>query len=264
MTAGDPDNPAIILLHGFPEFWYGWKRVADLLVERGFYCILPDQRGYNLSDTPFRVKSYRLRHLVDDIADLIAWTGRDRVFLAGHDWGAIVSWAFVSTYPELVEKVVIVNVPHPGTMRETLRQDRGQLRKSWYIFFFQLPLLPQLSLRLFNFRMLKRSLVGTSRPGTFPEDVLEDYVKSWKGNVRTMINWYRALIQYRSSLSWGRIDVPVLILWGKKDLFLSEGMASRSLDHCSDGELLLFDATHWILREEPDLVADHMSSFYTK
>lgn len=255
--AGPADGPLYILLHGFPEFWYGWRNQIPALADAGYHVIAPDQRGYNLSDKPRGARSYAMRELV---ADILAIAG-DRPFrLAGHDWGAAVAWDLGLARPEQVEKLAILNVPHPVVMMRHLRSDPGQLLRSWYMFFFQVPAAPEALFHLTG----RRALVNTSRPGTFSEDDLRLYESAWAhpGCVSGMINWYRALMRTRPpDISDPVLRMPVKILWGRQDKFLKQEMAAESLQFCPKGELVYFDtATHWVQHEEPGRVTELLLS----
>ena len=135
VQAGTENGPLVILLHGFPEYWYGWRHQIEPLAAAGFWCWAPDQRGYNLSDKPEGVDAYRIDTLAGDILGLIEAAGQDKAVIVGHDWGAAVAWHLATYYPERVEKLCILNVPHPSVMVQTLRKGFVQLRKSWYMFF---------------------------------------------------------------------------------------------------------------------------------
>ena len=137
--AGSDDKPLVILLHGFPEFSYGWRKQIPYLVEAGYRVWAPDQRGYNLSDKPEGLAAYSIDELAADVIGLIDAAGEKKVFLVGHDWGAAVAWWVAAKYPERLKKLITLNVPHHSVMRKTLRSNFSQLRKSWYIGFFQIP-----------------------------------------------------------------------------------------------------------------------------
>ena len=140
------EGPAVVLLHGFPEFWYSWRHQIDPLVDAGFSVVAPDLRGYNLSDRPREVGAYRLDHLVEDVAAVMRATGRARAHVVGHDWGGVIAWALAGAHPELVDKLVIMNAPHARSYVETVRRSLRQMLRSWYVLFFQLPLLPERAL----------------------------------------------------------------------------------------------------------------------
>ena len=140
VQSGPVDGPLVILLHGFPEFWYGWRKQIPALANAGFRVWAPDQRGYNTSEKPPNVRDYRLDKLADDVAGLIGISGRRRVTVVGHDWGGAVAWWLAANYPELVERLVILNVPHPLVMQRLIYTDPRQTLRSWYMFFFSDPL----------------------------------------------------------------------------------------------------------------------------
>jgi pimeloyl-ACP methyl ester carboxylesterase len=247
----------VLLLHGFPEFWYGWRKQIDALADSGFRVIVPDQRGYNLSSKPRGVARYRVRELVSDVLAIIDQLGRPNVYLVGHDWGAIVAWALAAWHKERVARLAILNVPHPGAMFRFLLTHPSQLRRSWYMFFFQMPRVPEWFFSAGNFRAGVQSLVRTSRPGTFSPEDLSEYRRAWSqpGAVSAMLHWYRALFRYSVHFRVGRIEVPTRILWGKNDVFLLSSLATVSQRRCARAEVVWFDrATHWLHLEEPDAV----------
>lgn len=266
VAAGPTDGPVVILLHGFPEFWYGWRKQIGALAGAGFRVVVPDQRGYNTSSKPKGIARYRVRELVSDVVAIIEQLGRPQVYLAGHDWGAIVAWAIAAWHGEHVARLAILNVPHPGVMFRFLLTHPGQLRRSWYMFFFQMPRVPELLFSARNFGAGVRSLVRTSRPGTFAPEDLAQYRAAWAkpGAVTAMINWYRALFRYPGNFRVGRVEVPTRILWGRKDVFLHSSLATVSDRQCTRSEVIWFDgATHWLHLEEPEAVNSALISFFS-
>jgi len=255
---GPRDGPLVLLLHGFPEFWYGWRRQIPYLAAAGCRVWAPDQRGYNLSDKPRGIAAYGLDALAADVVGLIDAAGRKKASLVGHDWGAAVAWHVAARYPERLEKLVVINVPHGAVMREHLRRSAAQRRKSWYIFFFQTPWLPEAVSRLGNWRLLAQALQKTSRPGTFSHADLALYREAWSQRraFTSMVHWYRALFkQPPAAPVQRRISVPTLLIWGARDRFLGREMAQPSIDLCRDGRLVFVEeATHWVHHEEPDRV----------
>jgi pimeloyl-ACP methyl ester carboxylesterase len=246
-------------LHGFPEFWYGWRHQIGPLAEAGLRVLVPDQRGYGASEKPGPVAAYALDVLAADIAGLIASTGRARASIVGHDWGGIVAWWVAARYPERVDRLVALNAPHPLAFQRYLRTSPRQLLKSWYTFFFQLPWLPEALFRRHDWRRLAGSLVATSRPGTFSETELEHYRAAWSEPraITTMIHWYRAAMRHppASMTEDARIAMPALVIWGAQDRFLEPALARTSLDLCDRGKLLFVEeATHWIQHEQPAVV----------
>ncbi|MCK8490611.1 alpha/beta hydrolase [Spirosoma sp. RP8] len=258
VQAGPVDGPLAILLHGFPEFWYGWHQQISELAAAGFCVWVPDQRGYNLSDKPKGVASYAIDSLAADVIGLIDAAGRQKARVVGHDWGAAVAWWTAVVYPERVERLVVLNVPHPVVMKKFASRDLGQLKRSWYIGFFQLPWLPEKLLGLRNYSFLARTLRGSSRRGTFTNDDLGHYKTAWSqpGTLTAMVNWYRAALRKPPSRQKSiRVTVPTLIIWGVKDRFLKREMAQLSLDLCDQGRVVyLENATHWVQHEEAERV----------
>ena len=267
MADGPKDGPVVVLLHGFPEFWYGWRSQMEPLAAAGFRVIVPDQRGYNLSSKPARVASYALTELVSDLIAIADQLSQPRIFLAGHDWGAAVAWSVALLFPQRVAKLAVLNVPHPSVMRRFLMTQPRQMLKSWYMFFFQLPWLPEALFSAFNFGIGARSLVHSSRPGTFSSEDLEQYRVAWSqpGALTAMINWYRALFRSRAKFSDRTVRVPTRILWGERDAFLLPEMARESLRYCTDAELFTFaDASHWLQHEEPARVSESLIEFFRR
>jgi pimeloyl-ACP methyl ester carboxylesterase len=263
--AGPTGRPVVVLLHGFPEFWYGWHRQIEPLAAAGFRVIVPDQRGYNLSSKPSGVAAYALPELVSDVIAIADHLGQDKIFLAGHDWGAAVAWSAALLQPQRIAKLAVLNVPHPTVMRKFLGTTLRQFVRSWYMFFFQLPWLPEALFSVGNFRMGARSLFHSSRDGTFSEDDLVKYREAWSqaGALTAMINWYRALFRIRVRFPDRTVRVPVRILWGERDAFLLAEMAQESLLYCASGELITFaDASHWLQHEEPARVSKLLINFF--
>jgi len=259
--AGPEDGPLVVLLHGFPEFWYGWHRQIEPLADAGYRVIVPDQRGYNRSDKPDGVDSYHIDTLATDVIGLIDAADRETAAVAGHDWGAAVAWWLALGHPDRVDALTAVNVPHPTVMEATLRNSLAQLRKSWYMFAFQLPALPEAISTANNCRVLRRGLTESSRPGAFSAADLQRYREAWTqpGALTAMINWYRAMGRYRPQPPQQQVSVPTLVMWGRQDEFLESAMAEESLGYCDDAELVSFpSATHWVLHEEPEETADEL------
>ena len=266
-VAGPTDGPLVVLLHGFPEFWYGWRHQIAPLAEAGYRVLIPDQRGYNRSDAPAEIAAYDLDLLTADITRLIDAAGRDRAHVVGHDWGAMVAWTLAMSRPERVRRLGILNVPHPRVFRRTLRTNPAQLLRSTYALFFQLPQVPEWLLGRNDGQGLAWMLRASSRRDTFSEADLAAYRQAWRrpGRLRGMLNWYRAA--FRRALRGGAADAsitaPTLVLWGARDVALSRRMAAPSADLCRNGRLVMLDdATHWVQHDAPNtvthLLLDHL------
>jgi pimeloyl-ACP methyl ester carboxylesterase len=265
VQAGPKSGTPVLLLHGFPEFWYGWRKQIPALVAAGCRVIVPDQRGYNLSEKPNGIEPYRVETLVDDIVGLIQTLDYEKVNLVGHDWGALVAWMLAIQRPERLHRLGIINVPHPAVMRHFLLRDLDQMRRSLYALFFQLPWLPELSLRLGRWYGAALALRRSGNPNAFTDEEMGKYKAAWSqpGTMTAMLNWYRAALRDRPPLTNDmRVHVPTLILWGVKDSALTYRMARPSLDYCDEGNLIFFpDASHWVQHEEADEVNRHLLKF---
>ena len=265
VQAGPKSGIPVVLLHGFPEFWYGWRHQIPALVEAGCRVIVPDQRGYNLSDKPLGAKHYRVDELVKDVIGVIDALGYEKVNLVGHDWGAVVAWTLAIKYPQRLHKLSIMNVPHPAVMKRFLTRDLEQLRRSWYVFFFQLPWLPEAGLRAENWRGAERALRGSGKLHTFTKEDVVKYKEAWAqpGAMTAMVNWYRAVIRHQPPMPQDvRVKVRTLMMWGMKDVALTHRMARPSMDYVDEGNLILFpEATHWVQHDAAEEVNHYLVDF---
>jgi epoxide hydrolase 4 len=263
--AGPEDGPLVVLLHGFPEFWYGWRKQIGPLAEAGFRVLAPDQRGYNLSEKPRGLRHYTLDALADDVVALIDASGRTKAAVVGHDWGGIVAWWTALKHPGRVDRVAVLNAPHPEFILRGLRKRPTQLLRSWYVFAFQPPWLAEIGLGSFHGKGLADTLKRTSRPGTFSEADLAHYRRAWEepGALTAMINWYRAAVRAKSPEPVSpRVRVPALIVWGTEDAFLLRKLAHDALARCDQGRLEFVEgATHWVQHEEPEQVNRLLAEF---
>ncbi len=266
ITAGPEDGPLVILLHGFPELWFSWRHQIEPLAAAGFRVVAPDQRGYNLSDKPQGLAAYCLDRLAEDVLDLIHACGRERAFVVGHDWGGVSAWWTAVRFPEVVEKLAILNVPHPIVMRRFLFTHSAQRKRSWYIFFFQLPWLPESLFRADNFRHGVRALRSAARPGTFTDEDVARYREAWAqpGALKSMIHWYRAALRRPPQrLPSVRVKPETLLIWGELDRFLGAEMIAPSLALCDQAsEMRLPNASHWVHHEEAEAVNRRLREFF--
>lgn len=258
--AGDPSHPLVLLLHGFPEFWYGWHRQIPALVRAGFRVIAPDQRGYNLSEKPPHRDDYALDKLAADAIGLLDEAGVEQAYLVGHDWGAPVAWWMAITTPARIRKMCILNVPHLSVMRRNLLGNPAQMLRSWYIGFFQIPVLPDVLLSAGGGGGLGQMMLRASRRGSLNDADMAQYTRAWSqpGAVTAMLNWYRSLAQKPPSLGMSsRVYVPTRIIWGAKDIALLRIQAEQSLEYCEEGELIVLeDASHFVQHDEPERVSE--------
>ena len=251
--AGKP----VLLLHGFPECWYSWRHQMEALERAGYCAIAPDLRGYNTSDKPRGVRAYRLERLEADLLGLLAALGHSRAHLVGHDWGGVLAFSFAAHHPERVEKLVVMNAPHPAAMARGLLRP-SQLLRSWYIFFFQLPLLPERQVLEPHFmrRLLRGMAVDKSRFADSDIAVFERALAQ-PGAATAALNWYRAAFRdLRSSLRpLPRIDAPTMVLWGEQDQALGTELLDGLDQRVPDVRILrIAEASHWVQQDAPEKV----------
>ena len=267
--AGEGDR-LVVLLHGFPECWYSWRHQLKALGER-FRVVAPDMRGYNLSDKPPRVEDYRVGRLVDDVTGLIRHLGAREAAVVGHDWGAAVAWAVAQHYPDYVSKLAALQVPPAAVWRKNL--SLRQLLRSWYMFFFQLPAIPEWWIRRKEFAGLERMLRKTARPGTFDDrdiEVLKSALKE-PGALTAAINYYRANLgaflrrgfKRREFTKQERVRVPTLFVYGERDFAILPETVAGVGDYVDAPytELRLGRSNHWVQQESPAEVNAALTSF---
>jgi epoxide hydrolase 4 len=262
------DGPLVVLLHGFPEFWFGWRFQIPALAAAGFRVVAPDLRGYNLSSRPAGVAAYDIDRLAADVRDLIRARGADRAFLAAHDWGASVAWLTAMNHPEVVERLAILNGAHPRRLLHGLRRPR-QLAKSWYMFFFQLPWLPERLARAARWRAFRYGFEHDARPGAFTPPDIERYAEAWSqpGAATAMINYYRAAFRQTPRRAEARIrplHAPTLVIWGERDRYLGTELAEPDRADVPNLERVvrLPDASHWVQHDEPERVGQLLVEFF--
>jgi pimeloyl-ACP methyl ester carboxylesterase len=259
-------GPLVILLHGFPEFWWSWRYQIPALAQAGFRVVAPDMRGYNLSDKPADVASYAIERLTADVEGLIRALGQKKAHIVGHDWGGGVAWSFAMAYPALVDRLAVLNCPHPAQMMRGLRTLQ-QLRKSWYMFFFQIPGLPEWLLGRDDFSFTKRSLRADS-PGSFSDTDLERYAQAWAqpGALTGMISYYRAALRRspRAALaSLVPIQTETLVIWGMRDRHLGSELAQPLPQWVPNVRVeRLPQATHWVQHDESQRVNELLIEFF--
>jgi pimeloyl-ACP methyl ester carboxylesterase len=262
--AGPADGRLVVLLHGFPEFWYGWRHQIDALADAGYRVVVPDQRGYNLSDKPKGRAAYDIDHLARDVVGLVDGIGRQTFRLVGHDWGAGVGWWIALRHPERLERFVALSAPHPAVWIDAMRNNPEQRKKSWYVRAFRIPWLPEFLLRQRNFKGLADALRESRRPGACSDEDLAKYREAWSrpGALTGMINWYRALLAKPVPPTLpGPVKVPTLIVWGRDDKYGIPELAERSGRLCDDGPVVYLDATHWVQHDEPERVNELLLEF---
>jgi pimeloyl-ACP methyl ester carboxylesterase len=260
------EGPLVVLLHGFPEFWYAWRRQIQPLAAAGFRVVAPDLRGYNLSSRPEDVAAYETDPLVADIVGLIHERGAESAMLVGHDWGGTVAWDTAMFHPEVVDRLAILNAAHPRKLSQGLHHP-DQLRKSWYFFFFALPELPESVVHANHWHFF-RHFLRDAQPA-FTQEETDRYVEAWSqpGAATGMINYYRSSVrqsQKKAEAALRPIKAPTLVIWGERDRYLGPELAEPdhddvpNLDHVER----LPDASHWVHHDEAERVTQLLIDFF--
>lgn len=265
---GEGDRLAL-LLHGFPELAYSWRHQMPLLAELGYRVWAPNQRGYGNTTRPRERAAYEMKHLLADVAGLIDVSGAKSVTLIGHDWGAMVAWFFAIRRVRPLERLVIMNVPHPLVFREHAKTLPQALR-SWYVGFFQFPRLPELLLGLNRAEPIAQAILrSAAEPARFPRAVLDVYRANAArpGALTAMIDWYRANVGgdgLRDQLRLGVpvIDVPTLMIWGERDVALGKATTYGTERYVRDLQIrYLPRASHWVQQDAPETVNALLAAF---
>lgn len=252
--AGPSSGKPVVLLHGYPEFWYAWRGVMVELANAGYRVIVPDQRGYNGSEKPSNFDAYSLDKLAADVSGLINALGYKQVFLSGHDFGGLVAWSTVALYPDQIERFAVINKPHPQAIRDF---EGNNPSISWYRQFLRIPYLPGFIGRLANWHLLTSNLRATSMPNTFPEEHMNQFRSAWAndGAINSMGAWYRANANFEMKGDT-KISVPGLFVLAPNDAFSPVEMGRKSLDYMVNGSIIeLEEGTHWVIQEKPKHIA---------
>jgi pimeloyl-ACP methyl ester carboxylesterase len=251
-------GPLVLLLHGFPETSHAWRKQIPALATR-FRVVAPDLRGYGGSEKPKGIAAYRTSVVAKDIVGLIHAFDAERAHVVGHDWGGAVAWAVAIEQPEAVDRLVALNCPHPAVMAKALRLNWSQFRKSWYIFAFQVPWLPEWALRRDGARALKQTLRGfTKRPETFTEMDLDEYARAFSAPdaATAAINYYRAAVRSPVPTGMKKVRASTLIIWGEDDVALGIEL-TRGMEGLLEREPrveYIPDTGHFVMEERPEEV----------
>ena len=272
------EGPLVVLLHGFPDHWYAWRDQIPALAEAGYRVVAPDMRGYNASEKPHGVEAYRMGELIEDVLGLIETCGEERATVVGHDWGGVIAWEVAARHPDSVDRLAVLNAPHPATYRRELRsRPWDQAVRSWYVLFFQLPWIPEAFLRARDYRAIELSLrEAPENPDVFDEAAIARYKRACDrpGAMTSMVNYYRALFRgtLRSTIPGrslpdetttdGVISQPTLLIWGMEDRFLSPRLTEGLERWVTDVRIeRLPDASHWVQVDAPERVTELLVNF---
>lgn len=270
------EGKLIMFAHGFPEFWYGWK---DQLNEfgRDYLAVAPDLRGYNLSSKPPDVAQYEVKNLVEDLRALAQHLGRNRFILTGHDWGGIVAWAYALIHPEEIEKLVIINAPHPAAFARELRESPAQQAASLYMLMLRSPQAERI-LSANNYQVLVETVLEEGlKLGYFTEEDRRAYLEAWSmpGALTGGLNYYRAaragppqaegdFATRNLALDFASftVRVPTLVIWGEQDRYLLTGNLEGLERYVPDLTIRRVpDGSHWVIHEKPALVNTFIREF---
>jgi pimeloyl-ACP methyl ester carboxylesterase len=257
------EGPLMLMLHGFPEFWYSWRHQIPEFA-KDYKVVAPDLRGYNESEKPPQQSAYVMSEFVKDIEGIIQGLGYDRCVLVGHDWGGAIAWNFADTHPAMLERLIVLNIPHPVKFMEGLRTPQ-QLMRSWYAFLFQLPVLPELIIELSDYQPIELGLKGLAiDESIFTPADLKAYkdAASQPGALTAMINYYRNPFSNMRQREWDLIQVPTLMIWGEKDKALGKELTYGTEEYVRDLQIRYIpNCGHWLHHEQPELVNRYMREF---
>ena len=256
----------MLMLHGFPEFWYSWRHQIEEF-STGYHTVAVDLRGYNDSDKPEGQSAYQMSEFVEDVRGVITGLGYEDCILVAHDWGGAIAWNFVYTYPEMVEKLIVLNIPHPAKFAQGLKTPE-QLLKSWYIFAFQLPWLPEFLFQLNDYQAIKEAFSGMAIDKTaFSEADLNAYrdAAAKPGALTAMINYYRGIFTQlfdSQPQEWQILDIPTLTIWGEEDTALGKELTYGTEAYVRDWQIKYIpNCSHWVQQEQPALVNRYIREF---
>ena len=262
VTQGEGD--LMLMLHGFPEFWYSWRHQIPEFA-KNYKVVALDLRGYNDSDKPADKSAYVMDEFIRDVEGVIKGLGYDKCILVGHDWGGAIAWNFAYAHPEMVERLIILNLPHPAKFAEGIRNPQQLLRSS-YMFFFQIPWLPEFLIQSSDYQPIETAIKGMAvNKSAITKEDLEAYkdAAAKRGAMTATLNYYRNIFQQRmTSQDWSVLEVPTLMIWGEKDTALGKELTYGTEAYVRDFQIKYIpDCSHWVQQEQPQLVNQYMREF---
>ena len=254
----------MLMLHGFPEFWYSWRHQIPAFAP-DYQVVALDLRGYNDSDKPKAQSAYVMDEFIKDIGGVITGLGYDKCILVGHDWGGAIAWHFAYSRPQMVEKLIVLNIPHPAKMAEGLRTPQ-QLLRSWYMFLFQLPEIPEALIQASDYQLIETMMTaGVVNKSSFTKADIEAYKNAVakRGALTAMLNYYRNISQQRMlNTDWSILEVPTLMIWGESDVALGKELTNNTEAYVRNLQVKYIpNCSHWVQQEQPQLVNRYMREF---
>ncbi len=257
------EGPLMLMLHGFPEFWYSWRHQIPKFA-KDYKVVALDLRGYNESEKPQQQSAYMMRELIKDVEGVIKGLGYDRCILVGHDWGGAIAWCFAYAHPEMVERLIVMNIPHPAKFAEGLRTP-VQLMRSWYAFFFQLPMLPEFLIELSDYQLIEFALKGMAvDKSAFTQADIDAYknAAAKPGALTAMINYYRNAFLSFQQQEWTLLNVPTLMIWAEEDAALGKELTYGTEEYVKNFQIrYIANCSHWVQQERPELVNQYICDF---
>lgn len=260
VQCGPVGGRPLLLLHGFPEFWYAWREQIPYLVQKGYRLIIPDQRGYNLTDKPSGVEAYRPDLLIGDVVELLDTLGHQKASIIGHACGGWVAWQAAAKYPERFEKAIVLNALHPQ-----MDGDSSHL-SNWATTLFRIPRLPEIALQAANWSLLAKLMqIVLGRSDTFSSEDLSLYRKAWEqpGAIKSMLHWYRGMHRYRQAITNSAVKVPLLLIWGGKNKASARKKVRPCIErYTTNGQsIFIEEASHFVQHDEPIRVNGYIDRF---
>ncbi|MEH1933509.1 MAG: alpha/beta hydrolase [Nostoc sp.] len=258
------EGPLMLMLHGFPEFWYSWRHQIPEFAQ-DFKVVALDLRGYNESDKPNEQSAYVMDEFIKDVEGVIKALGYQKCVLVGHDWGGAIAWSFAYTHPKMLERLIILNLPHPAKFSQGLRTPQ-QLLRSYYVFVFQLPWIPELLLQSSDYQAIETIFKGTAvNKSAFSKADIDAYkdAAAKRGALTAMLNYYRNIFQQRMlNSNWGVLEVLTLMIWGENDTALGKELTYDTAAYVRDFQIKYIpNCGHWVQQEQPELVNHYIREF---
>lgn len=258
----------VMLLHGWPEFWYSWRFILPELSKK-YTVVAPDLRGFNLSDKPKGIEAYQTKHIIEDVKQLVHHLGFQKCYIVGHDWGGAVAWHFATAFPGMTQKLAILNCPHPKLMFKSLVTNPIQLMRSWYMLSFQLPIVPELIMSQFLQQLFERNMRGwLYHPENMTDRDIQLYVQAFreKDALTSSINYYRAGLRHglHPDVKKKKVKVPTRVIWGRNDKALGVEL-NKNLGDVVDArhEVRYIDeCSHWVQVDQPARVNELLLEFF--